>query len=397
MGRTMTRGTICPACRHKCRGCTRAATIKCHCGASFRGVDNPFDPPPVRYVTSKKRSVRNSGLAQRFLDRYPSLGLDRGCGTCNRILADLDDTTDVSMLKGIAKRIVHNSQIKGLHQFGLDRKEQIKQVETALLQLSDPRNLRTTCDRDDVTIATVHYNPCGYRRLRETYYEWLPTLGPMAKHVQCHELVFDDDNPEIEGSIVIRGTRDANAMWQKEPMLNLALAACETPYFAWVDHDIISHSATWLSDAIDMIGDCYHAVQLFDRLRKLGRSGTVSHTVSGSQSGGTNPGGAWIADTQWLQSVGGFPTRWIVGAGDAEWHMQHQHAATHLPATAYHLWHGDKSGRQHSTRQSILKRHKFDHRHDTKINADGILEWASKKPNLHREVRQFFERRREDG
>lgn len=46
---------------------------------------------------------------------------------------------------------------------------------------------------DEVSLVTFHFNPMRYHRLRETYYEWLPTLGPLVESLRCYELVFDDD------------------------------------------------------------------------------------------------------------------------------------------------------------------------------------------------------------
>ncbi|WP_144057447.1 glycosyltransferase family 2 protein [Novipirellula maiorica] len=253
-----------------------------------------------------------------------------------------------------------------------------------------------------VTLATIHYNPCGYRRMRETYYEWLPTLGPLAQSLVCYELVFDDDRTEIEGSRVIRGTRQDNAMWQKEPLLNIALANCKTPYFAWVDHDMVFQNPNWLSQAIKAITDKTPAVQLFSRIDYLRLDRTYHHSIPSCTSLGRarrrcNPGGMWLAQTNWLRRVGGFPIGNIVGGGDATFLSRHCDQTSHIEGAVYHLWHGSQGHRQHGTRQSILSRHGFDASTDIRLNSDGILEWASEKPKLQAEVREFFQRRREDG
>ena len=344
--------------------------------------------------TNVCRSTSPSAFGTIFANTYPNLDLLRDCTDC-RVLIHRINTGQLTATEA-ARHTTNNANRKGLQQFGSDLQTQRQSLADAIGKL-DPRTIRTTCNRNDVMIATVHYNPCGYRRLRETYYEWLPTLGPMAKQLQCYELVFDDDKPEIEGSIVIRGTRAANAMWQKEPLLNIALAACDKPYFCWLDHDMVSHSATWITDAIELLDDCYHAVQLFSKLKRLGRNGGVEHHQQGGVANGRGlPGGAWLAETDYLREIGGFPTDAIVGGGDAKMLTRMYGSVTCLPVTCSHLWHGQRANRQHQTRHKILKRHNFDYKHDTKINSDGILEWASKKPNLHREVRQFFERRQED-
>ncbi|MBE2240332.1 MAG: hypothetical protein IAE81_21275 [Caldilineaceae bacterium] len=68
----------------------------------------------------------------------------------------------------------------------------------------------------------------------------------------------------------------------------------------------------------------------------------------------------------------------------------------YVPGMALHLWHGDPVNRQYASRNAILKRHHFDPAHDLRLNADGIWEWASAKPELHLAVREYFSARRED-
>lgn len=68
-----------------------------------------------------------------------------------------------------------------------------------------------------------------------------------------------------------------------------------------------------------------------------------------------------------------------------------------IPGMALHLWHGDSANRQYSRRNAILKRHQFDPASDLSLNTGGLWEWASDKPDLHREVAEYFHARREDG
>ena len=68
-----------------------------------------------------------------------------------------------------------------------------------------------------------------------------------------------------------------------------------------------------------------------------------------------------------------------------------------VPGMALHLWHGDPVNRQYGGRNAILKRHNFDPEVDLCANAAGLWEWASARPELHREVQAYFTSRREDG
>jgi hypothetical protein len=73
--------------------------------------------------------------------------------------------------------------------------------------------------RSDFALITTHFNPQRFRRLRETYYQWRPTI---EVPVICYEMVLGDAEPEIDGSVVIRGDEN-NLLWQKERLINLAI------------------------------------------------------------------------------------------------------------------------------------------------------------------------------
>lgn len=281
-------------------------------------------------------------------------------------------------------------------------------------------------------IVTIHYNPLRNRRQRETYYEWMPTLGELAKYLKCYELVFDDDEPEIHGSVVIRGTRERNLMWQKEALLNLALSQCppEIEYFAWLDHDMVILEEDWLKIAIKKIQEGAVACQLFKEIRYLDINRIQTHNLPGrAATGDGNPGGMWLGNRRYLDAIGGFHNAHIVGGGDQwvyaamtgtlenyfKWAganlspksrasiqqyydqaKRHGKGVASLNSPVCHLYHGTLKNKQYKTRDLILKRANFDPDKDIRINEDGILEWASDKPNLRREVRAYFENRRED-
>ncbi|MEM8910814.1 MAG: hypothetical protein AAGC97_03525 [Planctomycetota bacterium] len=288
-----------------------------------------------------------------------------------------------------------------------------------------------------IQLITFHYNPCRFRRLRDTYFEWLPTLGPMADRLKCYELVFDDDEPEIPGSVVIRGSREKHWLWQKEAIVNRAHSECDRniDYFAWLDHDMVPTSPDWLNQAITQIDQGASAVQLGSAITYLDRSRCPIETMATGAANWLNhqrkrgcPGAAWIADRHFLDDIGGFNTHHIVGGGDQSFfdivtgspgqHLDQypdalahrirahtQRAIAHrtnrqlayIDQALLHLWHGDRSKRQYQSRNTILRDHNFDPTTDVRINHDGILEWSSNKPTLHAAIRRYFQRRAEDG
>jgi hypothetical protein len=279
-----------------------------------------------------------------------------------------------------------------------------------------------------VQLITVHFNPTGARRLADTYREWLDSLGDLAQRVVCYELVFAGREPEIPDSVIVRSD---SILWQKEALLNRALADCRAKYFAWIDHDICLQSPTWLVDALARLDSGAKAVQLFDRITYLDQTYRPLQSKQGRVAGGSAaPGGGWIATAEYLRSLGGFYDRSVVGSGDEWFYSAATNDASHVldrihdrlsPAMAadvrtyinraagrpanvahidcqgFHLWHGDARNRQYATREHILRRHEFDPNRDVRLNEDGVLEWSTNKPAMHGEVKQFFVDRREDG
>jgi hypothetical protein len=280
----------------------------------------------------------------------------------------------------------------------------------------------------DTAVITTHYNPAGFRRLRETWYEWQPTIGDVI----TMELAIDRE-PEIAGSNVVRG--DArNILWQKERLINLAIEQLPPSVrtVAWVDHDIVFENPNWLIESQRMIDDGMHCVQPFTNIHYQDRNGKVERKTKGAASVAlsgknpdTGPGGAWVASRDWLESIGGLYDRNIVGGGDSVFfeavskqrtnYQKRQTEAARanasrwldavadvhyacLPGVVRHLWHGNMANRQYVNRDIILSRFGFDPDYHITIDSNGLLAWTVAASQEFREaVAEYFAGRREDG
>jgi len=277
-------------------------------------------------------------------------------------------------------------------------------------------------------IVTAHYNPVGFSRLRETFYEWRPTVGDVV----TMELVIDGE-PEIDNSVVICGN-ESNALWQKERLINLAIERLPSSVstVAWVDHDIVFENQNWLVESQRLIDGGLDCVQPFSLVKYQDGAGKVERTSKGAASvslaGGnpdTAPGAAWVASRQWLQSIGGLYDRNIVGGGDAVFfeavskrrtkYRERQSEASQrhlgrwietvgpvrygcLPGSVRHLWHGDFSNRQYVSRDAILGQFEYDPMRHIEIDANGLLAWTdAASPEFRAAVAGYFRGRREDG
>jgi hypothetical protein len=67
----------------------------------------------------------------------------------------------------------------------------------------------------------------------------------------------------------------------------------------------------------------------------------------------------------------------------------------HVPGRIFHLWHGDPRHRRGTERRNWLAG--FDPYADIALDAHSCWRWSSDKPDLHRQVRAYFESRHEDG
>jgi len=68
---------------------------------------------------------------------------------------------------------------------------------------------------------------------------------------------------------------------------------------------------------------------------------------------------------------------------------------SYTPGIVLHIWHGDRADRDYTHRYQILLLNNYDPVHDVRVNADGVLEWSTEKPKLHRQVNEYFNNRKE--
>lgn len=284
----------------------------------------------------------------------------------------------------------------------------------------------------DVMLVTTHFNPASFRNRVKTYQRWLPYLGPLKRYLTAMEVLFDRQTQQLPGSHIFHATRSRNAMWQKEALINVALQECDREYFAWLDHDMIPRSRDWLARGIAAL-DEHVAVQLYSSADYLDEDDVVLYNKTCHLHNWRTrgrlvgfPGGAWIARTAFLKEIGGLSVANILGGGDQIFNAlgtdQLQFLDQFNPEFAsrerlwfkkakaklagrtlgyvnqkmYHLYHGPIEGRQYRTRNDIYRSNRYDPEHDIRIGANGLLEWSSDKPRLHRQLIEFFNRRAED-
>jgi len=238
-------------------------------------------------------------------------------------------------------------------------------------------------------------------------------------------------------------------MWQKERLLNLAIAnlpgSCSK--VVWMDADILFSNPEWTVKTSELL-DSHPVVQPFDTVALLPpktqvftgvgdvhRSFAFVHLadpgifLSGNFRAHGHTGFAWAARKQILKSFllydrsisgggdhlmahgfcgdSGSPcVRYMVGTGTQfsdsfrTWvSSAYGEVRSNIgcaSGTVLHLWHGERANRLYDLRCRELLRLGYDPTRDICIGPHGTWEWTSQKSNLHTWAEQYFKLRRED-
>jgi hypothetical protein len=303
----------------------------------------------------------------------------------------------------------------------------------------------------DLWAITSFFNPVGYRRRYANYRRFrdalgVPLLAVELGYGEAFELAGDD------AELVLR-LRAGDVLWQKERLLNLAVAALPASCrkVVWVDCDILFEDADWHEKTRAAL-DRFALVQPFssaDRTPAGWRPGTAAPPTEalrsapaliasgmsvavcmGSRSSdiGCAHGYAWAAHRDLLERhllydaciVGGGDTammRAAYGRFDDTARYLYMNAARvehyfdwarrfhadvggsvgHVEGTVFHLWHGETANRRYAQRQQDLSGFDFDPAEDIAVDRNGAWRWSSDKPAMHASVRAYFASRCEDG
>lgn len=301
---------------------------------------------------------------------------------------------------------------------------------------------------NDLCVITTHFNPCGYQRLKENYHKFRQSLESSGIQLFTVECAFNDTAFNLEKSDNVMQVRSGSVLWQKEKMLNIALKEVlrNFPKVAWIDADVLFSNATWAQEASRLLDD-YPIVQVQDQIVQLSPDSTVYEgdlqrwtsfaydittngveAVKASNGQHGHTGFAWAARREVLE--GGLYDGDIIGTGDhvmahgmlndlnspclndiffsntksrdyfkdwaEQFYAKMQGHLTFVPGTALHMWHGSIKNRRYRYKAEKLARFGVDPRVDLCNNSDGLWEWNSERPSLHRFVAETFALREED-
>ena len=303
----------------------------------------------------------------------------------------------------------------------------------------------------DLWLVTCYFNPGRYRTKFENYQRFKERIQQAGLNCITIECAFGQADFELAAAPDVLQVRGQDVMWQKERLLNLAIAQlpCSAKKVVWMDCDILFTNPQWAVETARLLDD-FPIVQPFTRSVRLppghlsytgaaemvedGLAAVTSHSLGWLTQGDFirhgHPGYAWAARRSLLAKHGLYDAM-IVGSAD---HMMahamygdlggpclHRHLGDDRARLAHfrqwgeafyqdvqgrvgvvagdvlHLWHGEVKHRQYRPRHLALAQFQFDPHCDIRLGLSGLWEWASHKPELHEWVVNYFAQRQEDG
>ena len=267
-----------------------------------------------------------------------------------------------------------------------------------------------------LAVVTCYFNPIEQDKILENYLKFREQFN---ENLFTIELSFNgeyaiSDSHHVRGNVV---------MWHKERLLNLMIQNLPEEYdkVAWVDADIIFSNPDWIQETEKAL-EKYNIVQLFEYADSL--PGVV-HACSDDPFE-EEPGKAWASHRKLLES-NGLLDKFIMGGSEhmmfyalkgmfknpmmnrlnIEWRHSYlkwaapfyrsmQNSVSCIPGNISHLDHGSYADPDFSERWMILSHNRFDPEIDITCKKTGSWQWSSNKKNLHRQVAEYFEERKED-
>jgi hypothetical protein len=300
---------------------------------------------------------------------------------------------------------------------------------------------------DELVVVTCYFNSSDFRTRRETYDRFAASIRAAGLTLLTVECAFGDADFTLPPGPHYMRVRSRDVMWQKERLINLAVASlpARAEKIAWLDCDVLFSNPDWaietaaLLDEVPIVQPFKTAIRLpraHDAYRGLGEvwsgfawvSEVEPEVFAKDYIKHGHTGFGWAARRELLDRHGLYDAC-ISGSGDhfmahamrgdlsmecrlcpvgprfrehfRQWaqvfHADVRGRIRSAPGTLLHLWHGDTKDRRYAERHEQLIDLEFDPATDLRSGSDGLWEWAGEKPRLRRWMCAYFEGRNEDG
>jgi hypothetical protein len=307
---------------------------------------------------------------------------------------------------------------------------------------------------------TTYFNPARYLTKLRNLEQFAQRVRQQGLKLLIIELAFPEAPFAVPAHFAdtLMQLRSGAVLWQKERLLNIAIARlpamCDK--VVWLDGDILFANNSWVEETSQLL-EKHKVVQPFQLanwlprvcptqwdtdpafLAALYKIPSMAYAMPRSPSplqtlfrpDLAHPGFAWAARREILKACGLYD-KGIAGGGDffamlamyagsaalahpnvasclsrhqasdlAQWANRFHNAVAgdvaSTPGSVFHLWHGNLTDRQYIERYETLREFDFDPNSDIALDESGCWEWSSDKPDLHKRVEAYFKIRKEDG
>ena len=259
----------------------------------------------------------------------------------------------------------------------------------------------------DLGVAVAYFAPRPSSARRSRFDRFIAPIRASHAALRIAELVLEGNEPELTDSPDVVRVPARDALWQKERLLSVAVAALPSSItkVAWLDADVLFEDLDWMPKTSHAL-DAAPVVQPFSRVVHLGRDGEFTAPIesyaavfardpsarrTGRFDAHGHTGHAWAARRDLVTRHGLFDA---CIAGGADHVMAHAFTGDHdvacldrvldrgpqrahylrwaesmtrdagtlgvVEGTLSHLWHGDLASRRYVERYEMLREHAFD-------------------------------------
>ena len=297
----------------------------------------------------------------------------------------------------------------------------------------------------EIVVVSCYFNPCQSKLRKQNYKIFREQVIKTGVRFLTVELAFGSAPFQLSEFLEAMGVRtsESNIMWQKERLLNIGIKKMiEEGYkkIVWLDADIVFENKNWLLEISRKL-DRHNLVQVFRSVKRddeqgkprkffgIARNVCLKKDVSGVFAA---TGFGWAACSKTLEDSLLYDAA-IIGGGDAMIffashyskkeivQLEHETVFKKIPdkfLSHYFEWaekwrslvggkigfancnikalyHGKVSDRNYEGRHLVLASNVFDPKKDIVLSKENVWEWASLKPGLRKQVKEYFCSRKE--
>lgn len=289
----------------------------------------------------------------------------------------------------------------------------------------------TTPNCKDTCVAFCHFNAIGYKRPVENLREFQRRLEEASIPFYTAEVLIAGREPDMPPPTLT--LRAESALFHKEAAWNRLTAVIPTKYtkILFCDADILFQTPDWVDQCSTLLDSC-DAIQYFENRYNVWQGQPIGSNLKSfafyafhkkkNAYLSSHPGFGWGIRRDFLDKLGGFYDRAIIGSGDQffskglldmkmpanlgwnsvleeSWAPYRKRAGSlkprigYLPGTIYHMCHGSVVNRKYCERHEFFKN--FGAWNDEVYrNADGL--WELRRPEKRAEALAYFAGRNED-